>query len=77
MWICDRSRTTTVYVPVLIDLTALPAAVFSAIEKPGPDVSWSFDRGVTTFDGGFVGGGVVTFPTVNEPRICPWCGSQT
>jgi hypothetical protein len=58
-------------------LTALPAAVFSEIEKPGPDVSWSFDFGVTTFAGWLVGGGVVTFPTVNEPLIVPRCGSQT
>ena len=72
MWIVERSRTATVYVPVVIVFTALPAAVFSEMVKPGPEASRSFDFGVTAFDGGFgVGGGDVAFPTVNDPLIVP------
>src|SRR5512144_2487671 len=41
-WKLERSRTTTVYVPSLSDLTALPAAVVKVIVYPGPDVRASF-----------------------------------
>src|SRR5262245_51396170 len=46
-WMRPRSRTTTVYVPVLIDLTVFPAAVFNVIVNPGPDVRRSFVLAVT------------------------------
>ena len=77
VWMRLRSRTTTVYVPVFIDVTVLPAVVLSVIVKPGPDVRTSFVFGVTAplREGGFCGGGCLgrDVPDGERPFIVPWC----
>ena len=54
-----RSLTLRLYVPAVIRFTRAPEAVLSEIVRAGPTCATSF----------FTGGGVVTVPTVNEPRI--------
>ena len=55
----------------------VPADVFSVIVNPGPEVSTSFDAGVTTPGVGFgAGSGAGTLPTLNDPLSEIGCTSQ-
>ena len=61
-----RSLMVILYAPAVSCLTRAPAAVLRVIADFGPTCATSF----------FTGGGVVTVPEVNDPRIRVGCASH-